>query len=106
MTEWTPQRLDDLAERLLASPHIVRLSGGPMGTVATYLPGRRIPGLRVGDDDRIEIHVVMAPSSTVDDIEAGVIRALDDASSLGSLHIDDIDIVTETVAAAIERTNA
>lgn len=61
-----------------------------MGTVATYLPGRRIAGLRVGDDDRIEVHLVMTWGSTVDDVEAGVIRALDDSTLLGSLFIDDI----------------
>lgn len=61
-----------------------------MGAVATYLPGRRISGIRVGDDDRVEVHVVMTWGSTVDDVEASVVRALDDATLLGSLYIDDI----------------
>ena len=90
MSVWTSERLDDLSTRLQASPHIARLSGGTMGTVATYLPGRRISGLRVDEDDRVEVHVVMRWGSTVDDVEAGVVRALDDATLLGSLYIDDI----------------
>lgn len=90
MSAWTPERLDGLADRLTASPHIEQLCGGAMGTVATYLPGRRISGLRVGDDDRVEVHVVMTWGSTVDDVEAGVVRALGDARLLGSLYIDDI----------------
>lgn len=106
MSAWTPDRLDELASRLQESPHIAHLSAGAMGTIATYLPGRRISGLRVGDDDRVEVHVVMTWGSTVDDVEAGVVRALDDATQLGSLYIDDIstplDDPTSDVAAPSE----
>ena len=76
MSAWTPERLDDLATRLQESPHIAHLSAGAMGTIATYLPGRRISGLRVGDDDRVEVHVVMTWGSTVDDVEAFEAQAL------------------------------
>jgi hypothetical protein len=90
VSEWTPERLDALASKLLDSPHIAELSGGAMGSIATYLPGRRIPGLRVVDNDKIEIHVVMAWGSSVDDVEAGVVRALEHAAQLASLHIEDV----------------
>jgi hypothetical protein len=38
----------------------------------------------------LEIRVVMAWGSTVDDVESGVVRALDDATVLASLFIDDV----------------
>ena len=81
MTRWTPARLDELAGALLESPHIAALSEGTFGTAASYLPGRRIPGLRVLPDGRLEVHVVMAWGSTVDDVEAGLLRALEDPQS-------------------------
>ena len=90
MSRWSPERLDALAARLQESPHIDRLSGGAVGVGATHLPGRQIRGLRIGTDDRIDIHVVMTWGSTVDDVEAGVLRALDDVAYFGSLYIDDI----------------
>lgn len=36
---------------------VVDLSGGLVGEIGTYLPGRRVPGVRV-QDDRITVHVV------------------------------------------------
>ena len=44
-------------------PEIAGMSGGAVGTVATYLPGERVVGVRVRDD-RIEIHVVTASTTT------------------------------------------
>jgi hypothetical protein len=32
------------------------LDGGPLSGVATYLPGRRVPGIRISDG-RLEVHV-------------------------------------------------
>jgi hypothetical protein len=90
VTEWTPERLDGLAETLLASPHISALSEGVFGTVASYLPGRRIPGLRVLPDGRLEVHVVMAWGSTVDDVEATLLRTFDDPGELAHLVIEDV----------------
>ncbi|MFC4942295.1 hypothetical protein [Pseudonocardia sp. GCM10023141] len=48
-----------LTAAVLAHPAVARLDGGPFGTVATYLPGGRIVGLRVtGAGDRLEVAVV------------------------------------------------
>ncbi|MBP2707849.1 Asp23/Gls24 family envelope stress response protein [Microbispora sp. RL4-1S] len=46
-----------MAERVLSCPDVARLSGGPFGTVATYLPGFLIPGI-AQREDHIEVHVV------------------------------------------------
>jgi uncharacterized alkaline shock family protein YloU len=38
-------------------PSVVDLAGGRFGEVATYLPGKRITGVRV-TEDRIDVHLV------------------------------------------------
>jgi hypothetical protein len=91
MTSWTGDELEALGERLLASRHITRLSSGPAGTVAAYLPGRRIPGLRITEGDRVEVHVVIPTTSTVAEVEADVAAAFDRQEALAALFIDDVD---------------
>lgn len=55
-----PGRAARVAAAVLAHPDVVRLDGGPFGTVASHLPGRRrILGVRIGvDDEPAEIAVV------------------------------------------------
>jgi hypothetical protein len=48
--------VDAVAAAVRSCPAVDDLDGGPLGGVATYLPGRRVPGIRVVDD-RIEVHV-------------------------------------------------
>ena len=101
MTRWTPARLDELAGALLESPHITALSEGMFGTAASYLPGRRISGLRVLPDGRLEVHVVMAWGSTVDDVEASLLRALADPADLANLVIEDLSLPSGGTRAAL-----
>lgn len=51
--------VDDIAVLVMAVPGVTRLHAGRFGEVATYLPGRRITGIKVSDDS-IEVHVVLA----------------------------------------------
>lgn len=46
-----------IAEAVLAVPGVVDLHSGLFGEVATYLPGRRVPGIAIRDDDG-EVHLV------------------------------------------------
>ena len=48
---------DVVAAVVAACPGVARLSAGPVGEVATYLPGRRVAGVRVRPD-AVEVHVV------------------------------------------------
>lgn len=43
-----PERV---AHAIQAHPAVAAMSGGAYGTVATYLPGRRVPGVVIGDGD-------------------------------------------------------
>jgi uncharacterized alkaline shock family protein YloU len=66
---------DSLAAATLACPDVVGLSGGLLGEVATYLPGRRITGVRVRDVV-VDVHVVARYGPTMDEIGAQVRAAL------------------------------
>lgn len=37
-----------VAETVLSVAGVAALNSGPFGEIATYLPGRRIPGIRIG----------------------------------------------------------
>lgn len=51
--------VDRLATAVLAHPGVARLDGGPFGTVASLLPGRRVDGVRIGvGDEPVELAVV------------------------------------------------
>ncbi len=67
---------DDVAAAVLTHPAVARLDGGPFGTVASYLPGRRLFGVRIGaPDEAAEISVVVRPGVTLPRL-AGEIGAL------------------------------
>jgi hypothetical protein len=55
-----PARVAELAAAVLAHPGVARLDGGPFGTVASHLPGRRrILGVRIGvGAEPVELAVV------------------------------------------------
>jgi hypothetical protein len=55
-----PVLAEAVAAAVLAHPGVARLSGGPFGTIASYLPGRRVVGVRLPleDTDPVEIAVV------------------------------------------------
>lgn len=48
--------VDAVATAVRGCPAVDDLDGGRLGGVATYLPGRRVPGIRI-DEARIEVHV-------------------------------------------------
>ena len=47
---------DQIATAVLAVPGVAGLHAGMFGEVATYLPGRRVTGVRIGAD-AVEVHV-------------------------------------------------
>ncbi len=48
---------EQAAEAALAVPGVARLHAGSFGEVGTYLPGRRVTGIRIRDEIS-EVHVV------------------------------------------------
>ncbi|WP_369054246.1 Asp23/Gls24 family envelope stress response protein [Kineococcus terrestris] len=72
---------DDLAGAVLAVPGVVRLHAGALGEVATYLPGRRVTGVRLPDaalrgagpgGPPVEVHVVLGLDAPVREVACDV----------------------------------
>lgn len=60
-----------VADAVGACSHVAELSGGSVGEVATYLPGKRVVGVRT-TDDALEVHVVGHYGPTVMEITSQV----------------------------------
>src|SRR3954449_8580187 len=71
---------------------VASLTAGPLGVVATHLPGQRIDGVRVGDGV-VELHVVAAGDITMAELDREVRTAL-------AGHVDHrrVDLVVDDVA--------
>ena len=87
---------DAVAERAAGCRSVVRLSPGTLGEVATYLPGRRVPGVRL-TKGRIEVHVVAQWDVRVPDLAAEVRAAVKPiAAGLAvDVHVDDVAVPGE-----------
>ncbi|RYJ05267.1 MAG: Asp23/Gls24 family envelope stress response protein [Actinomycetales bacterium] len=53
-----PEPAEAVASAVLAVPGISALHAGVLGEAATYLPGRRVNGVQIRDDE-CEVHVVL-----------------------------------------------
>lgn len=82
-----------VAERAEQCRSVARLSGGQFGEVATYLPGRRVRGVRLAGG-HVEVHVVACWGARVADVAAEV-RATVGPVAGGlpiDVHVDDVDL--------------
>ncbi|MER7072864.1 hypothetical protein [Terrabacter sp. NPDC000476] len=67
--------VDRIGEVVLAVQGVTGLHGGPLGAAATYLPGRRVVGIRQRDD-RTEVHVTVGSGRPVRQVADDVRRAV------------------------------
>ena len=85
-----PDLAEAVASATLAVAGVNALHAGIVGEVATYLPGRRINGVRLGDD-ACEVHIVLDWGSpvveTADDVRAAVEPLVD-----GPVHVTVEDV--------------
>lgn len=76
-----------MADAVLAHPSVLALDGGPFGVIASHLPGRRLPGVRIGvGHEPTEVAVVVAlgvPFDRLADEIAELVRAV-----LGPVPVD------------------
>jgi hypothetical protein len=77
--------VDALASAVRGCPAVDDLDSGVLGGVATYLPGRRVPGVRV-QADRIEVHVRAVWNQPVSVVAGQIRQAL--ASLAGGRTVD------------------
>jgi hypothetical protein len=86
---------DRIATAVQASRHIAGLDSGRYGEIATYLPGRRVSGVRIRPDS-VTIGVVGRYPASATEIDAWVratVGPLDRPLHvhISDLHIGDID---------------
>ena len=82
-----------VAAAVLAVPGVVRLHGGRFGELGTYLPGRRVTGVRI-DDEGTEVHVVVSDLVPVPETAARVRRAVSAIAPMPvRVHVEDIDTI-------------
>ncbi|MGB8381343.1 MAG: hypothetical protein WCG47_08850 [Dermatophilaceae bacterium] len=67
--------VDAVAATVLACPGVSSLHGGGPRPLATYLPGRRVAGVRL-DEQRIQLSVTVSPGSRVPDLVASIRASL------------------------------
>lgn len=101
MTDLSEPEADRLAEIVLAQPGVAGLHRGQFGEVATYLPGRRVSGIRIGDD-AVEIHLVVTTDQPVWDVADAVRLAVlpEVGGRAVDLVIGDVATAAELAAAA------
>ena len=82
---------DVIAAAVTAVPGVAELHGGMFGEAATYLPGRRVPGVRLGDDGT-EVHVSLLFGVPVRPTAEAVRNAVAPLVS-GPVHVTVEDVV-------------
>ncbi|MFI7609822.1 hypothetical protein ACIBP6_01115 [Nonomuraea terrae] len=85
-----------IAERARACSGVVKLSGGPFGTVATYLPGERLTGVSA-DEREVEIAIVATLARPLPETAEEVRRAVADLAGNRPVHVRIDDIIDDTV---------
>ncbi|MCK2212737.1 hypothetical protein MF672_002845 [Actinomadura sp. ATCC 31491] len=85
-----------IAERVRACAGVAGLSGGPFGTVATYLPGERLTGVSA-DAGTVEIALVARAGRPLPETADEVRRAVADLAGDRpvNVRIDDITDLVE-----------
>ncbi|PZG21649.1 hypothetical protein C1J01_06105 [Nonomuraea aridisoli] len=81
-----------MAERARACSGVVKLSGGPFGTVATYLPGDRLTGVSA-DEREVEIAIVATLARPLPETAEEVRRAVADLAGNRPVNVRIDDIV-------------
>lgn len=88
--------VDAIAAATLACPAVAGLHEGGARAVATYLPGRRVVGVRV-EDGRVLVSVVLVSGSSVQALEEQVRIALAPHARGRQIdvHVADVQTATE-----------
>ena len=83
---------DAVAIAALSCPQVAGISGGFVGEVATYLPGRSVAGVRLTDDE-VEIHIVARWGENLPEVAEAVRRAVKPhtAGFPTSVYVEDIE---------------
>ncbi|MGU3500828.1 Asp23/Gls24 family envelope stress response protein [Mycobacterium sp. C31M] len=89
-------RSSEIAQRVVAVPGVAGLHSGMFGEVATYLPGKRVVGVRI-DDTCVDIHVSLLVGAPVRDTAAAIQRSVGEITDL-PVDVTIEDIVPERLS--------
>lgn len=92
VTPGQPVLVDQIAQVVLATSGVHGLHAGTTGVVATYLPGRRVAGIRAVDGGH-EVHVVLVFGASVYDT-AQAVRAAVQTVTPGRVDVSVEDVVS------------
>lgn len=98
-----PLDTDALAELVAATvtahPAVDRLDGGLFGSVATYLPGRRLVGVRIGQDgEPVELGVVVRLTARIPDVVRDLRRQVSALCGGAAVDITVSDVAVPAIA--------
>ena len=97
MSDRAPDVSERIAARLLEHPDVAELHGGPYGTTATYLPGRRVVGVRVGTpEDGVDVAVVLHLRRPLREVATELQQAVRGVLTTAAVavHVTVADVVT------------
>lgn len=83
---------DAVVDAALACPDVARMWAGAVGEVACYLPGRRVPGVRLTDDG-VEVHVVARWGRPLPEVASAVRAAVAPVApgAVVDVFVDDLE---------------
>lgn len=90
---------DTVAAAVLAVEGVAGLHAGMFGEVGTYLPGRRVPGVRIADDVT-EVHVTLFFGAPVRETAARIRSAVAPLVASGRVDVMVEDVVAPAAASA------
>ncbi len=87
---------DAVAAAALSCPGVASMSGGAVGEVATYLPGRRVVGVRVGGGE-VEVHIVARWGRPLTEVADAVRQAVGAVTGgmPSSVFVEDIELPSQ-----------
>ncbi|MBB5068293.1 hypothetical protein [Saccharopolyspora gloriosae] len=101
----TPEGDDRLADRIAEAVHthpaVARLDGGVHGTIAAYLPGRQVTGVRAsGAGEPVEVGVVLRMTDPLPEIVAALRQRVLAVTGPVPVDITVVDVITSDDADA------
>jgi hypothetical protein len=93
--------VDDIEAAVLGCPGVAALGSGTIGELATYLPGRRVAGIRVGPE-LVELEICAAWGPSAQEIARQIWEALAELVTDRPIEIVITDIAAPVVAPRIE----
>jgi hypothetical protein len=94
-----------IAATVTAHPSVARLHGGLYGDVATFLPNRRLVGVRVGErGEPVEVGVVLYLDRPIPEVVRALREQVADLSGGAAVDIVVVDVAEPVVEVAVEVT--